>query len=64
MIYILKRDKLLLADIFKNFRKMSLKFHRLDPVKSLDYLDPVKKNKSKTRIIDWYLYAINNWKRY
>ena len=59
MIYILKRDKLLLADIFKSFRKMSLKFHRLDPVKSLDYLDPVKKTKAKLELsTDIYMLLI------
>ena len=31
----LKSDTLLLADVFKNFRKMSLKIYQLDPAKFL-----------------------------
>ena len=31
----LKRDTLLLADVFENFRKMCLKIYRFDPVKFL-----------------------------
>ena len=31
----LKSDTLLLADVFENFRKMSLKMYHLDPVKFL-----------------------------
>ena len=38
---------------------MSLKFHRLDPVKSLDYLDPVKKTKAKLELsTDIYMLLI------
>ena len=33
--FYLKSDTLLLADVFKNFRKMCLKIHHLDPVKFL-----------------------------
>ena len=33
--FYLKSDTLLLADVFKNFRKMYLKIHHLDPVKFL-----------------------------
>ena len=31
----LKIDRLLVADVFENFRKMCLKIHHLDPIKFL-----------------------------
>ena len=34
----LNSDTLLLADVFKNFRKMSLEIYHLDPVKVLSAL--------------------------
>ena len=64
----LKSDTLLLSDGFENFRKTCLKVYHLDPVKFLQapglaWQAALKKNKSKIRIINWYCYAVNGWKR-
>ena len=58
----LKSDKLLLADVFENFRNMWIKIFELDPAKfisapGLAWQAALKKGRSK--IINWYLYAIN-----
>ena len=58
----------LLADVFKNVRKMCLKIYHLDLVKfilapGLALQVALKKDWSKIWIINWYWYAINGWKR-
>ena len=35
----LKSDTLLLADVFRNYRKVCLKIYHLDPVKNFQLLD-------------------------
>ena len=55
----LKSHTLFLADALENFRKMCLKIYHLDPAKCL--LAPFYW--SKIRIINWYWYAINGWKK-
>ena len=64
MIWILKKDTLLLNDVFENFREICLKTYHLHPAKFLS--DPglarqadLKKTKSKVRIFNWYWYAID-----
>ena len=60
----LKKDTLLLNDVFENFREICLKTYHLHPAKFLS--DPglarqadLKKTKSKVRIFNWYWYAID-----
>ena len=52
----LKSDTLLLADVFENFRKMSLKFYHLDPVKfvsapGLAWQAALKKTEAKLELL-------------
>ena len=62
----LKSDTLLLADVLKNFWKMCLEIYHLDPLKFIsapELTSIFKKEWSKIRIINWYCYALNVWKR-
>ena len=68
-----KSDTLLLADVFETFRKMLektfRKIYELDPAKFLSasgigWHTAFKKSELKIRIITWYWYAINGWKRH
>ena len=64
----LESDTLLLADVFENLREICLEMHQLDPADffsapGLAWQAVLKKDRGKTRITDWYWYAINVWKR-
>ena len=64
----LKSDTLILADVFKNFRKMCLKNIHLDPEKfllvpGLAWQPDLKKTEGKIKIINQHWYADNDWKR-
>ena len=50
------KSDVLLSAVFENFRKMFLKIHKLDPVKS-------KIDSNKIRTINRCWYVINGWKR-
>ena len=57
----LKSDTLLLADVFKNFRKMCLKTHYLDPAKFLSapglaWQAALKKTKVKLDLLNQICY--------
>ena len=54
-------DTLLLADVFENFTNKIIEIYELDPAHFLASL--FKKDKSRIRIINWYWYAIDSWKR-
>ena len=63
-----KSDTLLLADVFKKFKKVYLEIYQSDPAKSISVLwlawqEGFEKERSKNRIIRWYWYAINGWKK-
>ena len=65
----LKSDTLLFADVFGNFKKICLEIYHLDSVKflwdpGLTWEAALKKDWSKIRIINWYWYDINGWKRH
>ena len=68
----LKSDTQLLGDAFENYRKMCLKTHQLDPAKFLSAPGLAWQAAltltlalilSSIRIINWYWYAVNGWKR-
>ena len=63
----LKSNTLFLADVFENFKKISLEIYQLDSTKfisapALAWQAALKKDWSKIRINNWYWYAINGWK--
>ena len=60
----LKSDTLLLVAVFKNFRKMcSFRSCKISFTSWISMARSFKKNWSKTRVINWYWYAINGWKK-
>ena len=63
----LRSDSFLSADFLENFRKICLKIYHLDPVKFLSASGlawhAALKKTSKIRIINWFWYTVNGWKR-
>ena len=62
-------DALFWADVFEKFRDMCHKIYELDPThfyaaSGLVWQVSLKKDKSKTRSFNWYLFVINGRKRY
>ena len=67
--FYVQSDRLMLADVFENFRNMCLKIHELDLAKYLSvpwltWQATLKNDHGKTISFKWFQYVISGRKRY